>query len=401
MLDIQVLSEVGTQLRGALQGALESMPNGFQRPQEMAKTLRLNKNLTSRVCAAIRSQDPLATMSLVPGPVPLRQLLRAASANGADKSRVTIAHEAIEQFEAVIRDEFDDRAGLDAVLGTMVPETRRRHELAAKQAVFRGMEAIKGVSTDVAAVTFLAHPSAADPERADAVMVGGLFGLRRIRPGSSIQFTAQQSQTLGPDSTRLPLPGGGTDGGPLLREFCRPENLDVSRTTRGQYVRFDVGGTRIGRSSAMDIVLSEYYPRIYSRFEPKPGRIRHFSATVEQPSKLFIFDVLVHESLWPGAAFEIHAFDTTVRGMADPNDHEQVQNEIRLVENVQTIGTGINGLRSSKLPGYVELLTHVAGRMSWNADKFRAFRCQISYPVYGSQICLFYRSGAPVARPNE
>jgi hypothetical protein len=363
------LSDLGTRLQSSLRRTLDSIPNGPQRPQELAKVLRVNKNLTSRLCAALRTQDPLATMSLVPGPVPLRQMLRAATAIGADRNEVKIATQAVQQFEAVIND-----------------------ELAAKQAVFRGMESVKGVSCDVSVVSFIVHPSATDPGRADALMLGAYFGLRRVRPDAAVKFTAQLGHSSAPNRTRLALLGEGSDA-PLLRDFCRPQNLQVSRTERGNMVAYELTGRAIGRSAAVDVVLAECYPGFYSSLpRPNDGRIRHFDCTIEQPSKLLVMDLLIHDSLWPGASFDALIYDTTIKGMVDPNDADNAKDQFNLGESVQSLGMGAAQLRSSKLPRYVELHEHAMQRMGWDSGAFRALRCQIAYPVYGSQICLIHRS---------
>jgi hypothetical protein len=319
-------------------------------------------------------------------------MLRAATAIGADRNEVKIATQAVQQFEAVINEEFDDRAGLDAVLGTMVPEMRRRNELAAKQAVFRGMESVKGVSCDVSVVSFIVHPSATDPGRADALMLGAYFGLRRVRPDAAVKFTAQLGHSSAPNRTRLALLGEGSDA-PLLRDFCRPQNLQVSRTERGNMVAYELTGRAIGRSAAVDVVLAECYPGFYSSLpRPNDGRIRHFDCTIEQPSKLLVMDLLIHDSLWPGASFDALIYDTTIKGMVDPNDADNAKDQFNLGESVQSLGMGAAQLRSSKLPRYVELHEHAMQRMGWDSGAFRALRCQIAYPVYGSQICLIHRS---------
>lgn len=405
MLDLGTLSEVGARLQVTLKGALESIPNAPQRPQALARALRVNKNLTSRLCAALRTQDPLATMSLVPGPAPLRQVIQAAAALGADRDQVKLARHAIEEFESIIRDEFDDRAGLDAVLGTMVPEMRRRHELAAKQAVFRGMESIKGISVDVALVTFVVHPSAETSERVDTALIGGYYGLRRIRPGASIEFSIRLSKTpFEQNPLRERLPGGnGAAGGevngevppdPLLRPFCRPTGLTLNRTDYdGELASYEVAGTAIGRSAAIDVVLGEYYPRYLRSDPPSPGRVRHFDSTIEQPCKVLVFDVLLHESLWPGTGFDLTIYDTTIKGMVDPNDPLRRKSRLSLAESVQPVEGGLAGLRSTHVPQYPELLAHVLGRLGWIDGRFRAHRCTIAYPLYGSQVCLVARPG--------
>ena len=152
-LEITV-SAVGTQLVESLSRVLGDVPGAPYRPQQLAKHLVLNKDLTSRLVRALKKRDPIAAIHVMPGPVPLRRVLTSAQKAGVSKDVVAKASSAIEAFDHLIRSEFGARADLDAAISASHPDARERHESTAKQAAFRGAAGIRGISVDVMAGDF-------------------------------------------------------------------------------------------------------------------------------------------------------------------------------------------------------------------------------------------------------
>lgn len=385
MQQLQTLTDMGAQLRSLLQEAIDSCPPpGLpRRPYEMAKALKVDKSMTSRLCTALKSEDPLATVSLLPGAQPLKQFLKALKTSGGDREKIDAAQGAVDEFEMIVKSEFDDRAGLHAVVGTVIPEMAKRHELAAKQAVFRGMETIKGVSADHSTYTCVFHPSAEDHERVDVVTLSGLYGLRRVRPGALVHQTISER----PAEQYAHNPLGTEQDSPVFREFCRPSDMEIARQDLAGRTRFEVTGSAFGRSSAVDFVIADYLPRAFPR-DPQPDRISGINSAVDEPAKHLVLDVLVHESLWRQNGYELRIYDTVTDGWVNLNAPNIRPEQLHLSESVEQLGRGIGRLRSVKIPRYLELVSTAVERMGWDAEAFRCYRCQIDYPVYGSQISL-------------
>src|SRR5262245_27572819 len=72
------IATVGRDLARAFTGVLDALPGSPHRPQGLAKSLGVNSVLTSRILKAAQQHDPLAVAHMIPGPEPLRRLLRAA-----------------------------------------------------------------------------------------------------------------------------------------------------------------------------------------------------------------------------------------------------------------------------------------------------------------------------------
>src|SRR5690606_27207929 len=153
------------------QETLDSCPGLSSRPIEMAKALKLDKSTTSKLCSALRADDSVAMLGMLPGAVPLKQLLQAVGHGGGDREKIDAAQATLDEFEAIVKAEFDDRTGLNTVVSTIVPDMARRNELAAKQAAFRAFETLTGLSTDANVNACFLCPNAEDRNWVDCLFL--------------------------------------------------------------------------------------------------------------------------------------------------------------------------------------------------------------------------------------
>ncbi len=385
------IESVALKLTNAIRELIDDLPGAPHRPQELARTLGINKDLSSRVLSAARRQDAFAAVHAIPGPAPLRQLVRAAGRKGASEQFVNAAEAAIREFENLIRNDTGDRAGLEAIIGARLPDAREKLEINARQAVFRGTAAIKGLMADTALVSFIVHPSAQDPNAwCDTLMLGGFTALRRLRPGALVRFTAVLAE---PEHQRATLDGASVtaESGPLLSQFCSPSPPPIGVSVQRDRVQYDMAEGCVGPRSAVDVFLAEHYPRNHARYrQDSVGGKRWFFATVEQPVKTLVFDIFLHESVWPNSVPELRQFDTTVGGVVDPNDAQSDNARLDLADSVSPLGRGLARFRVKEIPNYLDMLRFVCAKVDWNVDAFRAYRCKIPYPFYGAQICMLF-----------
>ena len=64
--------------------------------------------------------------------------------------------------------------------------------------------------------------------------------------------------------------------------------------------------------------------------------------------------------------------------------------DLDLLESVQTLGWGGDKARHAVIPHYADLLRHVFERLGWDDARFRGYRCEIDYPIYGSQVAFAF-----------
>ena len=172
------ISDLGTRLRDTLVAVLDSLGLTGQGPQHLAKRLSLDKVLMSRLLKAARCLDPIAVTHLTPGPEPLRRFFKAARRRGAKPDLIAAGERAVDEFHGLIREEFGDRSSLDAMLSSWLPQVRHEFELRRKQAAFKALSQLKGVSVRKNFGTVLLHPSE-EGHRIDVVWIVGLLGIQR------------------------------------------------------------------------------------------------------------------------------------------------------------------------------------------------------------------------------
>lgn len=376
----------------SVRAAVESLPVRPAGPQALASALGVDKVLASRVLKATRSADPMVAAHAMPGPEPLRRLVRAAGARGASEGAVSAASAAIDRFEALIQVKLGDRSTLDTILSAWVPEARREFELRRKQALFRGLSQLKGAQADVLVATVLVAPGAG-ADRLDVVWLTGVVRLQRIRPGVRVKLTTRRlAESL---AARQPVSMGGAPveraEGLLLTDFCSvpTPTLEVHRV--GETVAYVLGEGPFGPGSESTLFFGEVNRGELPRYLPAgSSRRSYFFAEANVCSKVLQFDAIVHRDLYPSGGPQLRIYDTAFEGIADVNDPSRDLDRLDLLERVESIGEGLGLLRSGDVPRYHELVGQTLAGLGWSAGQFRGYRCRVDYPVYGSQVTLAF-----------
>lgn len=371
---------------------------GERGPVAVSKRLKLDKVLASRLLRAIDSNDPMAAMHRMPGPEPLRRVLKACEKLGVNPAVLTAAREAVDGFDELIRTELGDRSALDTVVSAWVPEARRAFELRRKQAAFRAVSELRGVRTETLLSAVLLAPSREREDRIDVVWISWLLGLQRLRPAATVKIVSRRlghppaGAAGGTDRRALTLGGRPLEEDPAsvcVDEFCSSPlpSLDVQR--RGEVAHVMLAGRAFGPASVIDLAVAEWSPEDLPRRVPAlpSGRERraYVFSEVSTPAMRSIFDVFVDRALWAEQTPRLDVYDTSFEGVANVNDPSRDVDRLDLAEKLETLGEGIDRARASGVARYVELLTHVCGRTGMDARRLRGFRSTIDYPLYGSQ----------------
>lgn len=395
----KTIADLGVELTDSFVRVQEELPGPPHGPQALARALGIDKVLASRLLKALRTKDAVATVFHMPGPEPLRRLLRAAGKKGASPEAVETASAAVDRLEHLIRVEAGDRSSLDAMITGWLPEARRDFELRRKQSVYKAMSQLKGMHADTTLATVLLHPSA-DGKSIDIVWISGYFGYQRLRPGVRVRLaTRRMAETPGPRTPRdlEGRPIVDVDGG-RLDAFLDAPAPDVEVRSVGESVRYFLGGTGFGPRSAVDFAFAEVNEREIARYVPAEARRKaHFFAEIAAPTRFLLFDVFVHEDLYPGSDPQIVIYDTTLEGVADVNDRTRDDDRLEMAESVRALGRGAAVARSTEVPRYVEMLRYAFGRLGWDDSAFRVHRCAITYPLYGTQVAMTFDPPAPPA----
>lgn len=390
-LEARIL-RAGRALSEALAELVAAIPGRPRGPGELGEVLGIDKVLGSRLLKATSHHDPIAVLQLAPGPNPLRRVARAAAKSGVSEDVVARVGRAIDEFDQLIREEAGDRSGLQAMISGWLPDARREFELRRKQAVFRAMSQLKGAFADVSLGTVLLHPSA-DETKLDIVWLFGLLGLQRLRPGVPVKFASRRMDVDGDPRLPVTIAGLAVDDlrGLRLDEFCSTPTVGLEVYEIGEVVRYMLAESGYGPSASMDLVFAEVNLDEIDRYVPaKSGSKGYFFAENTICAKRLLFDVLVHEDVYPNSEPSLAIYDTVSEGVASVNDRSRDFDRLDLQESIQALGTGIRRFRSARVPRYTEMLDLICEKLEWDGSLFRGYRCDVEYPLYGCQVLMAF-----------
>src|SRR5438477_6125575 len=168
------------QLRSAFVELYDSIGADPGSPQDVSRTLRVNKTLAWNVARLLQSPDSLAAVGHVPGDSSLEKVIQASARHGADSEVVANARQAVADFRKMIEAHAGDRPTLDLIIDGTHP-AKSSLELSRKLA-FRGNSGLYGVQARTRVLCNFLAPNPDDPERLDMVTVSGYVGFRRLRP---------------------------------------------------------------------------------------------------------------------------------------------------------------------------------------------------------------------------
>ena len=393
------IREVGETLRPALLAVLDALPGAPLRPNQLAEALSVNRAVASKVLNATSKRDPLELLHLVPGPEPLRKLVRAARKRAVPSDVLRTAEQAVDAFDRLIRDEAGTRPALDAMLSPGLPGARERFELASKYSVFKGMSQLKGVLAESWLGTAVVWPSADDPLKHDLVWLNGAVAMQRLRPGVTARFGYRYQSPVpgheqGADAAATPA------GIELLEQFCTNPPARLEARQAGNTVHYTLPDDLLGPKQVVDMFVVDHHPAAMHRYLRDAERPRN-SLFVEpaMPVGTLVFDVLLHEDAFTGSDPDLVIFDTGYDGIANVNDRARDIDRVDLSESVEYLGHDMRRVDAGEIPGYAAMLAHLGERYAWGPpERFRGYRSRIRYPVYGWQVSMSF---APTPPPGD
>lgn len=386
------INSAGEDLLDGLVRVLNQIPGGDSGPQQLAKELGIDKVLASRILKAIRAPDPMSVVHRVPGPEPMRRLLKASSKLGVNPADIVTANSAVDRFETLIRSEIGDRSALEAILSAWVPEARREFELRRKQTAFRAMSQLKGAQADVYAECAIFYPSA-DNEHIDVVWIKAIVGLHRLRPGVPVKFTSHRQIEGQTQRKTYTLTGDPVDSlsSATLKNYCSTPTPTLNVHPAGELMHYMLKDDAFGVSSSVDLVTCEVNRAEIPRYIPdERNRKAWASSDINIPSKRMQFDVLVHKDLYNRSFPELRIYDTTINGQADINDPARDMDQLDLMESIENLGAGLNRFGSSSVPKYRTMLEEVCSTLGYDGTALRGYRCTADYPIHGSQTAMIF-----------
>ena len=349
----------------------------------MAKHLGVTNAVASRVYKATEAKEPIAVAHLMPGPEPLRRLLKSASRKGVPPEYIREAAEAVDQFDRLIREVAGDRGGLDIIIGSRLRDVRERADFISRQTVYKGMSHIRGESTETFAHTHIIHPGKGD-RLYDHAILSNVLGFHRLRPTQEHSAKSDENEQ---DLSEI----RSLDGGPihdhndlLLPEFSSKPLPEVSINRRERFYTIQSMSPEIGLNAAVDLAWCYVV-----RSTPFHGVM----SMTRSPTKKSVLNVLVHRDIPVIHEPILRVYDTAGIGPVRFGDHRYTDAILDHHTRLEHFGSDTSQCGSTDIPRFAEMVRMVCFKLGWDVSAFRGYRCSIEYPMYGAQICMAFDPG--------
>lgn len=364
------------------------------RPTKLAADWGLNQTLCTRLLQALREHDPVFALRRLPSPGSLRGVLAIARSKSIPPEVIREAEHTVVQFERLIDRVGGAKSSLDTLIARRLDDSREKNEQNAKQMIFRGMTGLLGVEARASVIMCFAFPGT-DPDRIDELAVHGYHRLRRLRPELPLML-----------GTREMLPDCEDQEGALLQTLC-DGNVDADGKTTALLdfctnpfpdieVRRESGRLLYALPAQPDQVEGEldlFFASLHKNADPRAATDDHprarYAYIPHNPSRQLVFDVFVHEDLWPGVEPELIL--ARVGNPAAPDLLAHSLDRADFVESVQSLGRSLSAFSTPHYPRYGDLVRSIHTEMGWQADSFRLYRCTVRYPVVGLWYTIQFR----------
>lgn len=372
-------------LRGALLDLYREAGADVERPQDVARRFKLNKNLTWKIARIFQTEDAYAAVPLIPGASGFEILLEAMQKSGASPASVANVRAAAEGFDQMIEIHTGDRATLELALDSMGGE--KPLEMSRKLA-FRGNSGVWGIQAQVRVKTQFLAPSAADPGMLDAATIGGLTRVRRLRHVP--RWPLFQFRSYNDDGSASPVPEPVAieedDGsGPwLMRSFCSGMMPSIRLNESAQGLLYEIGNGPVGRTGEFSCFIGYSQHRYAPRFRDEHNSVAEINVSVTIPVESLLFDLIVHRDLVEANRPEVELFGNLWGG---PDTLPMSQLPCR--DQVIDLGFGAQ-LSTPQVPKYTEMVRKVMSTVGWNPADFRCLRLMMQYPPTPSTAMLRY-----------
>lgn len=358
----------------------------------LGRKLGLNRVTVSKLLTAIGAESADELLAVIPGPESLRSAVLAAEQHGVDESVSSPAIEAIDSFATMIREQYGTRASLVAALGSGSPKLNGRVASNSRAEVFNGMRRIIGVEAQVWVNAMFFLPSKADDSVIETTTLHGAIGIRRLRPDTPFYFV------FGSPFIEPGRDGRTLTASPLnLREFYTNEPATLESAMLGQQLCHRLVHDQIGKDAVVDTLVVSHDTNGSKRYADEKSTLRGMSLVMDLPARALVFDVIVHESLYPGSDAEIFVYKPGPRGPSNPNDPSSERDRIPITETVEQAPHGLAAFDVPEVPRYAEMIGRICNTAGYDINRFRTYRLAMQYPLTGFQYTMAFRAPMPPA----
>ena len=379
-------------LRAVLDAAIRGSGVEPDRPQEIARHCRLDKNLAWKVSRLIGATDPTDALRFVPGQNGLRIVAERLGEVAGSAAQAALL-EAIDAFGRLTARHAGDRATLELlVLGTGDGLPPADLLEGARRQAYNGNSAILGYRARRQVTVWTCVPSSEQPGAVDLVEVGGLLGFVRLRSEVRVPLLRLPGAL---DSEPL-VPADQPRGMPLLRPFCSVPLPRVERHVGRDGESLELGAGPVGGTAREDCVFglrAPLAPASHARGEPPTCALR---LPLTTPVESLVVAILIDRELrWTP--------DPTPRltgivghpgsGPVDAAAHEGQRLPVeRQLESTDDLVEALVAQDGEPLPETVRFVLRALGR---GLGEFEQYRLELPFPPIPSSLAVRF------ARPAD
>lgn len=384
-------------LRGDLGDILASIKLNAAKPQDMARQLGLNKNLTWKISRIVCEADPYAAIPHIPGKSGFNILVKSLQKAGVNSKVTHQVLNTVREFEQMVELHAGDRATFEMMLGNLTNDGEQQRSEAHRKLSFMGNSATWGVQAHVQLTTNFIAPNP-DGDRVDLAWISGLSEFRRLR--HDVVWAMASARKAVDDGSLLPLgfiepidaDYAKKHNVPLMSEHCSDPMPEI-KTVSGpeSMLRFELLEGPVGNTAAVTCLIGLFGRNFVTRYrnqEPNDTVGEHL-ARLNTPVEVMIHDLFVHKNLEYAFSPKVAVYSQLAGGpISSMTDRGH---ELRPVhEKVVELGMGTSGVVIPEMPNYRGLLQSVYDRLDWDAGEFHGFRFRMRYPPIPSLAALYY-----------
>lgn len=378
-------------MRGALEAVAETLQLDLLRPQEVARRLQLNKNLTWKFARLMLADDPLDAIPMLPGPEGVDIFLRAATVAGGSSASIESLRDAIRQLHHVIARHFGSRAELELLLDGL--RTGGNLE-SARVTAFRGAAGVFGIQAAARVTAQIISPDRETSPRADAPtvanvsIIAGLCGLRRLRPMANLPFF-RLSQSRSQNPPRVPLFPSEV---PSVSDFLIGKHTSVPHGNidcieSDERLRVQIRGGPVGRIGDADIFFGTHTPKAMQLFAQPGDEQNDLVTSISVPSEFVLTDVFFHRSI-QGLESLRAAVHSTLSGPFPSEPEDQLATVLPITCTIERASNCRSILSVDRAPRYATVVEDAFRVLGEDMADYHLVRVAMDFPPVPSCIVV-------------
>ncbi len=358
-------------------------------PQEMARRLKISRNLTWKISKVICCRNIFEAFQHLPGDEGVDILLRAAQTAGATSEAVQRVRVAQRELDRIIEIHTGDRATLDLIVENLGGIGSAERLEASRKTAFRGNSGVWGVQAKARATLLIQAPSQDNPDLLDLVTVGGILDFRRLRP--NVRWPIFRPRMYRGDGELVEVHDNALDpafdgkaGPKLLGEFCTPMPLAMEAIPEGKGVVYELAEAPLGNMGTVTAFLGTFARAAAQRYAMPDDQYGDFSAQLSMPAETLLFDVAIHRSMeWADP-------ETFVYGHLSGTEPRVQPFRIPVGEKPELLPGRPPAIHTSIVPQYERVVDYTMNRLGWSLRDFKVYRLILRYPpMHSSAVMRF------------